>query len=111
MLSLAAMAGFKSQPYGVELYAAGAVDATRFQVTFTKRDGSSATVAGGGEITFTTAPRSCTCVDFTLGDRVCAHMRAREHAFRKFARDYGLKIPAVTRPLWAEDVGSLGDDS
>jgi hypothetical protein len=97
------MATFKSEPYAVELYSPGAVDATRFQVTFTKRDGSSATVSGG-EISFTTAARSCTCVDFTLGDQVCAHMRARDRAFRKFARDYRLKLPPVAKPLWAEDV-------
>ena len=98
------MAGFKSQPYPVDLYAPGAVDATRFQVTFTKRDGSSATVTGG-ETGFTTGPRSCTCVDFTLGNQVCAHIRARDRAFRKCARDYRLKVPAVARPLWAEDTG------
>ena len=98
------MAAFKSDPYFIDLYAPGAVDATRFQVTFTKRDGSSALVSGG-EASFSTAPRSCTCVDFTLGDQVCPHMRARERAFRKFARDYGLKLPAVPRPLWAEDIG------
>jgi hypothetical protein len=97
------MPRFKSQPYSVELYAPGAVDPTRYQVTFTKRDGSAALVSGG-EMTFATAPRSCTCVDFTLGDQVCPHMRARERAFRKFARDYGLKAPRVARPLWAEDV-------
>jgi len=98
------MATFKSQPYGVELYSPGAVDPTRFQVTFIKRDGSSATVSGG-EIGFTTGPRSCTCVDFTLGNQVCAHMKARARAFRKFAHDYRLKLPATSRPLWAEDVG------
>jgi hypothetical protein len=32
-------------------------------------------------------------------------MRARERAFRRFARDYGLVLPGVARPLWAEDVG------
>ncbi|HLQ34186.1 MAG TPA: hypothetical protein VK457_15995 [Chloroflexota bacterium] len=98
------MAVFKSQAYVVELYAPGAVDPNRYQVTFTKRDGSSALVSGG-ETTFAAAPRSCTCVDFTLGDQVCAHMRARERAFRRFARDYGLVLPGVARPLWAEDVG------
>ena len=97
------MAAFKSQPYTIELYSPGAVDATRFQVTFTKRDGSSASV-GGGEVVFTTGARSCTCVDFTLGDQVCSHIRARERAFRKFARDYRLNIPEPVRPLWAEDV-------
>lgn len=97
------MASFKSQPYSVELYSPGAVDPSRFQVTFTKRDGSSALVSGG-EMSFTTAPRSCTCVDFTLGNQVCAHMRARERAFRRFTRDYRLKVPDVARPLWAEDV-------
>jgi hypothetical protein len=98
------MPPFKSDPYVVELYSPGAVDPTRFQVTFTTRDGSSARV-GGGEVVFTTGARSCTCVDFTLGDKVCAHMRARERAFRKFARDYRLKLPEPVRPLWAEDVG------
>jgi hypothetical protein len=98
------MASFKSQSYPVDLYSPGAVDPARFQVTFTKRDGSSATVTGG-ELGFTAGPRSCTCVDFTLGDQVCAHIRARDRAFRKFARDYRLKLPAVSRPLWAEDVG------
>ena len=102
------MAAFKSDPYSVFLYSPGAVDPTRFQVTFTKRDGSSSVVSGG-ETVFTTGPRSCTCVDFTLGDKVCAHMRARERAFRKFARDYGLKLPAVARPLWAEDLGERYD--
>ena len=98
------MAAFKSQPYMVELYAPGAVDPSRFQVTFTKRDGSSASVSGG-EISFTTGARSCTCVDFALGDKVCAHMRARDRAFRRFARDYQLRLPEVSRPPWAEDVG------
>jgi len=97
------MAAFKSDPYLVELYAPGAVDATRFQVTFTTKDGSSAIVSGG-EISFMTAARSCTCVDFTLGDQVCAHMKARDRAFRRFARDYRLPLPAIARPLWAEDV-------
>jgi hypothetical protein len=95
---------FKSQAYTVELYSPGAVDPMRFQVTFIKRDGSSSLVASG-EVVFTAGPRSCTCADFTLAGHVCAHMRARERAFRKFARDYGLKLPAVTRPIWAEDVG------
>lgn len=103
-LSLAGVAAFKSDPYSVELYSPGAVDPSRFQVTFTKRDGSSSVVSGG-EATFTAGPRSCTCVDFTLGDNVCVHMRARERAFRRFARDYGLQLPAATRPIWAEDVG------
>ena len=97
------MAAFKSPPYAVELYSPGAVDPMRFQVTFTKRNGSSATVSGG-EAAFTAGPRSCTCMDFALGDQVCAHMRARERAFRKFARDYRLKVPEVVRPLWAEDI-------
>jgi hypothetical protein len=98
------MAPFKSQPYAVELYAPGSVDPARFQVTFTQRNGSSAAVASG-ELSFTTGPRSCTCVDFTLGDQVCAHMRARDRAFRRFARDYGVKVPSPPKPLWAEDVG------
>ena len=98
------MASFKSAPYAVDLYAPGAVDPSRFQVTFTRRDGSAASVSGG-ELSFSTGPRSCTCVDFTLGDAVCAHMRARERAFRRFARDYRLTLPPVARPLWAEDVG------
>ena len=97
------MASFKSSPYQVELYSPGAVDPTRFQVTFTARNGTSALVSGG-EATFLAGPRSCTCVDFTLGDQVCSHMRARERAFRRFARDYRLKVPAAPRPLWAEDV-------
>lgn len=98
------MASFKSQPYTVELYAPGAVDPVRFQVTFTKRNGSSALI-GAGDASYMAGPRSCTCVDFTLGDQVCQHMRARERAFRRFARDYGLKLPSAPRPLWAEDVG------
>lgn len=101
--TLAGLASFKSQMYPVDLYAPGAVDPSRFQVTFTKRNGSSALVSGG-EASFLAGPRSCTCVDFTLGDQVCVHMRARERAFRRFARDYGLKIAAAPRPLWAEDV-------
>jgi len=32
-------------------------------------------------------------------------MRPRERAFRKFARDYRLKVPEAPKPLWAEDVG------
>lgn len=97
------MAGFKSDPYVVELYAPGAVDPMKLRVTFTTRDGSTAEVTGG-EAAFATAARSCTCVDFTLGDQVCTHMRARERAFRKFARDYRLKVAEPPRPLWAEDV-------
>lgn len=98
------MMPFKSDPYAVDLYSPGAVDPNRFQVIFTKKDGSTATV-GGGETTYTTGPHSCTCVDFTLGDNVCAHIRARERAFRRFAREYGINLPASVRPLWAEDVG------
>lgn len=108
MLSFGSVAAFKSDAYAIDLYTPGAVDPTRFQVTFTKRDGSSSLVAGGDTV-FTTGPRSCTCVDFTLGDHVCLHMRARERAFRRFARDYGLKLPAVNRPIWAEDVGERYD--
>ena len=97
------MPPFKSQPYMVELYSPGAVDPTRFQVTFTKRNGASAPI-NVGDASFMAGPRSCTCVDFTLGDQVCPHMRARERAFRRFARDYGLKVPSAPRPLWAEDI-------
>src|SRR5579862_1151287 len=97
------MPPFKSQPYAVELYAPGAVDPMRYQVTFTTRNGSRALVSGG-ELSFTAEARSCTCVDFTLGDQVCAHIRDRERAFRKFARDYRLKLPEAPRPLWAEDI-------
>ena len=87
----------------MELYQPGAVDPSRFLVTFTSRKGETAIVAGG-EISFTTGARSCTCMDFTLGGQVCQHMRARERAFRKFAREYRLKVPDVPKPLWAEDV-------
>ena len=97
------MPPFKSQPYVVELYSPGAVDPARLQVTFTKRNGASAQISVG-DASFLAGPHSCTCVDFTLGDQVCAHMRARERAFRRFARDYGLKLPSAARPLWAEDV-------
>ncbi len=98
------MAPFRSQPYPVDLYQPGAVDATRFQVTFTDRKGELALVAGG-EVSYTTGARSCTCVDFTLGDKVCLHIRARERAFRRFAREYRLQLPSPPRPLWAEDIG------
>ncbi len=101
--TLQAVATFKSQPYLVELYSPGAVDPTRFQVTFTKRNGSAALVSAG-DSSFLAGPRSCTCVDFTLGDQICPHMRARDRAFRRFARDYRLKLPEPARPLWAEDV-------
>jgi hypothetical protein len=97
------MAGFKSQSYPVELYAPGAVDPTRFSVTFIKRDGSTANVSGG-ELGYSTGPRSCTCIDFALANNVCVHMRARDRAFRRFARDYGLKLQEAARPLWAEDI-------
>ncbi|MDE3076701.1 MAG: hypothetical protein KGJ86_14885 [Chloroflexota bacterium] len=98
------MPPFRSQPYEVELYSAGATSPHRLTVTFTKPNGLEARVAAG-EASFTTGPRSCTCVDFTLGDKVCLHMRAREHAFRRFARERGLKAKEVARPIWAEDVG------
>jgi len=94
---------FKSQPYLVELYSPGAVDASRFLVTFTTRNGSSALVSGG-DISFTAGPRSCTCMDFIIEGNVCQHIKARERAFRKFAREYRLRLPDVPRPLWAEDV-------
>lgn len=97
------VAAFKSSPYAIELYSAGAVDPTRFQVTFVKRSGDTALVAGG-ETAYTTGARSCTCVDFTLQGNVCAHMKARDRAFRKFARDYRLKVSEPPRPLWAEDI-------
>ncbi|MDE3076289.1 MAG: hypothetical protein KGJ86_12750 [Chloroflexota bacterium] len=96
------MPQFRSQPYAVDVYSPGAVSPHRLTVTFTKRNGLEARV-GAGETTFTTGPRSCTCVDFTLGDEVCLHMRAREHAFRRYARDRGLKVKEVARPIWAED--------
>ena len=97
------MAAFKPATYVIELYSPGAVDPDRVKVTFTKRDGSTA-IVGTGEASFATAAHSCTCVDFTLGDKVCNHMRARERAFRKFARDYRLPQQESVRPLWAEDV-------
>ena len=97
------MSAFSSEPYPIDLYLPGAVDASRFTVTFTAEDGGSARV-GGGEIAYTTGARSCTCADFTLGGQVCLHMRARQNAFRKFARDYGLALKEPPRPLWAEDV-------
>lgn len=96
---------FKSPVYPVELYRAGAVDAERLQVIFTTRNGQTAQVSGGPEVWFTTGPRSCTCMDFSLEGQVCLHMRARDRAFRRFARDYRLPIPQAPRPLWAEDVG------
>ena len=98
------MPAFKSPVYPVELYQSGAVDATRFQVTFTARNGTTAIVSAG-ETSFTTGARSCTCTDFTLEGNVCLHMRARERAFRRFARDHRLREPEVARPLWAEDDG------
>ncbi|MBV8083839.1 MAG: hypothetical protein JO247_03395 [Chloroflexi bacterium] len=97
------MPAFKSPSYPVELYTPGAVDPTRFLVTFTSRKGETAIVAGG-EVSYTTGARSCTCMDFTIGGNVCLHMRARDRAYRKFAREYRLKVAEVVRPLWAEDV-------
>ena len=96
------MPAFKSPVYAIELYQPGAVDATRLQVTFTARNGDMA-IVGSGEITFTTGARSCTCTDFAIGNIVCLHMRARERAFRRFAREFRLKVPEPARPLWAED--------
>ena len=94
---------FRSSPYAIDLYSPGAVDPSRFTVTFLKRNGDAASVTAGDAI-YTTGPRSCSCADFTLGDEVCPHIRARSRAFRKFARDYRLKLPPTERPLWAEDV-------
>lgn len=88
----------------VELYSPGAVDPTRWQVTFRSPDGVRALVTSG-ELTYATEPRSCTCVEFALDNQVCFHMKARDRAFRRFAREYGLPQPDVRRPLWAEDVG------
>ncbi|HEU0166513.1 MAG TPA: hypothetical protein VFS62_01965 [Chloroflexota bacterium] len=97
------MPPFKSPSYPVELYTPGAVDPNRFLVTFTSRKGETAIVAVG-ELSFTAGARSCTCMDFTIGGHVCLHMRARERAFSKFAREHRLRVPDVVRPLWADDV-------
>ncbi|HUZ78920.1 MAG TPA: hypothetical protein VMV93_15165 [Chloroflexota bacterium] len=96
------MPRFSPEAYEAEVFSPGAVSPHRLIVTFTRRDGSEARV-GEGETVFTTGSRSCTCVDFTLGDKVCLHMRARDSAFRRFARAHGLALREVARPLWAED--------
>ena len=103
-LCFAPVADFTSQPYVAELYAPGQVSPSRLTVVFTKRDGSQATVSAGGEISYTTGPRSCSCADFALTGDVCDHMKARERIFRRYARDYRVKTPEVKRPLWAEDI-------
>ncbi len=97
------MPPFKSDVYPVEIYAPGAVSPSRMSVTFLHKDGSQARVSDG-DTGYTTGPRSCTCVDFTLGDNVCVHIRGRSLAFHRFAREYGLKVKEVARPIWAEDV-------
>ncbi len=68
-----------------------------------EENGKRGSVHSRDGLMFTADAVSCTCASFLIDREQCVHMQAFARAYRAFAREHGIPLTQVKKPLWAED--------